>query len=89
MGEEDDAIDSTEETTKENEITKEEFLDWKRHPVTKFIFAELKSQQEAREEALAKGKLIDMTNISVTVQATNQSIGYCNAVDDLLNIEYE
>jgi len=69
-------------------LTSEQFQEWKNHPVTKEIFAELKKSKQAIVEQLANGGSIGYT-VDETHGFTNKLVGQINGLDQLLNISFE
>jgi uncharacterized phage-associated protein len=68
-------------------ISAEQFAEWKEHPVTKEIFAELKNTRESIVEQLAYGNTIGH-DAEATHGLTNRAIGHLAGIDQLLNISY-
>ena len=64
-------------------MTKEQFVDWKRHPVTVQVFSEL----EARAAVLTE-ELIQQTSYLPHSELAEKA-GAIKAIRDLLNIEFE
>jgi hypothetical protein len=68
-------------------ISAEQFAEWKTHPVTKEIFAELKDLRSSIVEQLANGNTIG-PDAEATHGFTNRAIGQLAGIDQLLNITY-
>ena len=68
-------------------ISAEQFAEWKQHPVTKEIFAELRKVKESIKDQLANGNTIG-GNAEETHGFTNRAIGQLAGIDQLLNIHY-
>ena len=69
-------------------LTSEQFQEWKNHPVTKEIFAELKKSRQAIVEQLANGNSIG-PDAQATHGFTKRAVGQINGLDQLLNISFE
>ena len=69
------------------EITKEQFAEWKEHPVTKEVFDKIKETKDALVEKLAEGQTVAQ-NADVTRGLTNKVIGQIEGLNQLLNIEF-
>jgi len=60
-------------------VTKEMFLEWKSHPVTKWVFRELDRRKEVfKDRLLGSPEFAEIDRIA----------GYAGAIDDFINIEY-
>ncbi len=68
-------------------ITAEQFAEWKTHPVTKEIFAELRDVRASIVEQLVGGNTIGH-DAEATHGFTNRAIGQLAGIDQLLNITY-
>jgi len=68
-------------------ISAEQFAEWKEHPVTKEIFAELRKVKESIKDQLANGNTIG-GDAEATHGFTNRAIGQLDGIDQLLNIHY-
>lgn len=68
-------------------ISAEQFAEWKTHPVTKEIFAELKGVRSALVEQLVSGDSIDFA-AEITHGVTNRIVGQITGIDQVLNISY-
>lgn len=64
-------------------MTKEDFVDWKRHPVTQQVFSQL-----AERAGLLNEELIFQVALLPQSQMAEKA-GYIKAIRDLVNIEYE
>ena len=69
-------------------ITKEMFLEWKEHPVTKEIFIEIRKAKQILLDNFLKGFTIG-SSADVTHGLTNKLYGQIEGLDQLLNITYE
>lgn len=69
------------------EITVEQFVEWKEHPVTKEVFAKVKETKDELVEQLAEGRTI-AHNADVTHGLTSKVIGQIEGLNQLLNIEF-
>lgn len=63
-------------------MNRSDFADWKRHPVTKEVFSQLRSRVRDIQEALGNTAGIDS-------HQDRRYVGAIEAYNDLLNIEYE
>ena len=68
-------------------ITREEFLEWKAHPVTIEIFNELEFVKRNLEIRLGMGSTIEY-NANATHGLTNKVVGQIEGLNQLLNITY-
>jgi hypothetical protein len=68
-------------------ISAEQFAEWKTHPVTKEIFAELRDVRASIVAQLANGNTIG-PDAEATHGFTNRAIGQLAGIDQLLNITY-
>ena len=71
-----------------SDITKEEFAEWKSHPVTIEIYKELKEIKKSLEESLGKGDTICYT-AEETHGTTNRVVGQITGLNQLLELTYE
>lgn len=69
-------------------ITKEQFLEWKAHPVTREIFKEIKLSITNLKDNISNGLTIGDT-ADITHGLTNRIYGQINGLNQLLNISYE
>ena len=69
-------------------LTSEQFQEWKNHPVTKELFAELKKTRQSIVDQLANGNSIG-PDAQATHGFTNRAVGQINGLDQLLNISFE
>lgn len=69
-------------------VTKEEFLEWKSHPVTIEVYAEIKRAKERLVTHLSEGATIGY-EAQVTHGQTNKIIGQIEGLNQLLNLTYE
>ena len=69
-------------------ITKEQFSEWKAHPVTIEIYKEVKSAKQNLVSMLSAGATIGQT-AEETHGMTNRVIGQINGLNQLLNLTYE
>ena len=69
-------------------ITKEDFLDWKAHPVTIEIYKEIKQMKENLMNSLSDGLTLGHRS-DVTHGLTNKIVGQITGLNQLLNITYE
>lgn len=64
-------------------MTKEEFVDWKRHPVTEQVFSELRHRVDVlTAEVVEQAAYIPQSEIA-------EKTGAIKAIRDLLTIEFE
>lgn len=68
-------------------ISAEQFAEWKEHPVTKEIYAELKIVKDSIKDQLANGNTIG-GDAESTHGFTNRAVGQLDGIDQLLNISY-
>ena len=68
-------------------ISAEEFAEWKEHPVTREIFAELRAVRDSIKDQLANGITIGLS-ADITHGLTNKYVGQLIGIDQLLNISY-
>jgi len=68
-------------------ITSEQFQEWKTHPVTQEIFAELTKAKDSLMEQLAIGNTIGNT-AQETHGLTNKTVGQIDGLNQLLNISF-
>jgi hypothetical protein len=68
-------------------ISAEQFAEWKEHPVTKEIFAELRSVRDSIKDQLAYGNTIG-GDAEATHGFTNRAVGQLAGIDQLLNISF-
>lgn len=66
-----------------DEITKEEFADWQKHPVTMKFFKAVLSQREEGLHELAYGRFSEEQG------KQNIAIGKINALTTILDMKYE
>jgi len=69
-------------------ITKEQFSEWKAHPVTIEIYKEVERAKQSLVSMLSKGATIGQT-AEETHGMTNRVIGQINGLNQLLNLTYE
>jgi len=69
-------------------ITKEQFSEWKAHPVTIEIYKEVERAKQSLVFMLSKGTTIGQT-AEETHGMTNRVIGQINGLNQLLNLTYE
>ena len=69
-------------------IKENDFLAWKDDPVTKTVFDWLELRREAKKEDWAQGGNTRPT-IEETVIQNLSSVAYCNALDELIELDYE
>ncbi len=68
-------------------ISTEQFIEWKEHPVTQEIFAELKEVQQNIINQLANGNTIG-ASAEVTHGQTSKAVGQLEGINQLLGIHY-
>ena len=68
-------------------ITSEQFQEWKSHPVTKEIFAELNKAKASLMHQLSIGSTIGYT-AEDTHGLTNKIVGQIDGLNQLLNISF-
>ena len=69
-------------------ITKEMFLEWKQHPVTKEVFEEVEKAKQNLLRNFSLGLTIG-SSADTTHGLTNKLYGQIEGLDQLLNITYE
>lgn len=69
-------------------ITKEMFLEWKAHPVTREVFEEVEKAKQVLLDNFSKGLTIGQS-ADITHGLTNKLHGQIEGLDQLLNITYE
>ena len=69
-------------------ITKEEFLEWKEHPVTKEIYKDLEEIKRDLEVSLGAGESLSYHS-SQTQGMTNRIVGQIAGLNQILNLYYE
>ena len=68
-------------------ISAEQFAEWKEHPVTKEIFAELENVRDSIKEQLANGSTVG-EDAEATHGFTNRAVGQLDGIGQVLNISY-
>lgn len=68
-------------------ISAEQFAEWKEHPVTKEIFAEIKGCRDCLKNQLANGDSLG-ASADETHGLTNRVVGQITGLEQLLNISY-
>jgi len=69
-------------------ITKEQFSEWKTHPVTIEVYKEVKSAKQNLVLMLSEGATIGVT-AEDTHGLTNKIVGQIDGLNQLLNLTYE
>ena len=69
-------------------ITKEQFSEWKAHPVTIEVYKEVVQAKQGLVSKLSEGATIAQT-AEATHGMTNRVIGQINGLNQLLNLTYE
>lgn len=69
-------------------ITKEQFVEWKTHPVTVEVYEEVELAKKGLLEQLMQGVSIGQ-RADVTHGLTNKVIGQIEGLNQLLNLTYE
>ena len=69
-------------------ITKEQFEEWKTHPVTIEIYNEVKRAKQSLQDTLSEGLTISL-QADITQGLTNKLVGQIEGLNQLLNITYE
>ena len=69
-------------------ITKEQFEEWKTHPVTIEIFEEIEKAKQGLQDKIAEGLTIGY-RADETHGLTNKIVGQIEGLNQLLNITYE
>lgn len=69
-------------------ITKEQFQEWKTHPVTKELFDKLKEMKYSIMDQIANGNTIG-PDAEATHGFTNRAIGQLDGLNQLLNISFD
>ena len=70
------------------EINKEQFMEWKEHPVTKEVFNEVNLLLTALTTQLVEGQTINY-DAAATHGLTSRVVGQIDGLKQLLNISYE
>ena len=70
-------------------ITKEQFEEWKTHPVTIEVYKEIKAAKKSLEEDLGAGVTIDNDSADKTLGLTNRVVGQIAGLNQLLGLVYE
>jgi hypothetical protein len=68
----------------ENEISKEEYIDWRDSRVTKFVRGKLEEIKSANKDFVANGGTLKGDGPS-----TDFIVGYIQGLNEFLNTEYE
>ena len=68
-------------------VSAEEFAEWKEHPVTKEIFAELIKTKESIKDQIANGNTLGAA-ADDTHGLTHRAVGQLDGINQLLNISY-
>jgi hypothetical protein len=64
-------------------VTKSDFIDWKRHPVTQQVFSQLQDRvNQLKEELMAQAATIPQTELA-------EKAGAAKAFQHILDIDYE
>ena len=69
-------------------ITKEQFEEWKTHPVTIEIYEEVEKAKRVLQETFSDGFTLGQ-RADVTHGLTNKLVGQIEGLNQLLNITYE
>jgi hypothetical protein len=69
-------------------ITAEQFAEWKEHPVTKEVFAEIRTVKKTIEQRMHDGLTIDPMSAEITHGLTSKAVGQLEGLNQLLNISY-
>jgi len=69
-------------------ITKEQFEEWKTHPVTIEIYKEVEKAKQSLQNTISDGLTIGQ-QADITHGLTNKIIGQIEGLNQLLNITYE
>jgi len=69
-------------------VTKEQFIEWKTHPVTIEVYEEIKRAKQLLVTNLSEGATIGY-EAQVTHGQTNKVIGQIEGLNQLLNLTYE
>jgi len=67
--------------------SKDDYLNWKEDPVTKFVFALLHDERKQECENLCSG--LTLAGNSATAEATARVVGRIEGLDTLLKIQYD
>lgn len=70
-------------------ITREQFEEWKAHPVTIEVYKEIKSVKETLEKDLGLGVTISSERADITQGLTSRMVGQIAGLNQLLELEYE
>ncbi len=68
-------------------VTSDEFVGWKASPNTKFFLQYLNDYREFLKNELASGRL-STDKVDATAMKHAECIGTCNAIADILAMEY-
>ena len=69
-------------------ITKEQFIEWKTHPVTIEVYEEVERAKKDLQDQLMEGVTIGQ-RADVTHGLTSRMIGQIEGLNQLLNLTYE
>lgn len=72
----------------EEKITKEQFYNWKQHPVTIEFFKEINLERERIKEGLALGQTLNSSSLDSTVSNVWLAVGQARAFEFVLNTEF-
>lgn len=69
-------------------LTKEQFAEWREHPVTKEVFAKIRELKQESIEKLVAGQTL-ANAADVTHGLTSRLIGEISGLNQLLELEFE
>lgn len=68
------------------EISKDEFVEWKNHPVTKEIFLRLESYKSDIKDMISSAEILDSDNME---KQLSRFVGQIEAIDQVLEVRYD
>jgi len=71
------------------EVNKEDFLEWKDNPVTRYYFKQINFKIIELCKAMGGGSTLNAENPHQTIVETAKAVGAIDALTDILNIEFE
>ena len=69
-------------------VTKEQFAEWKAHPVTIAVYEEVRAVRQRLSEELSRGATLGY-EAEATHGATNKLVGQIEGLNQLLELKYE
>ena len=70
------------------EISAEQFALWRQHPVTQYVFAQLREQRERIFNRIGSGETINSDSADSTQMQTSMAVGTIQGLDFVLNIKH-